>query len=207
MTTSNPSPRYVRTVVEAFRTGTYDGVTYSGNYGCLAATTAAILLDREARSREVMMDPHHGLLREPILKVLHFMRAMGYAPKGGRDVNMRDMHLTGRLPTSLLHAYVHAYWMATQSHRTHTHMHAFGAAAALLLLLTPDHSHSQVARHSRGRETLEWRLAERDPSDEAAADHHSHKPDLYEAANALRHRGDLKGQCLRLSPTPDQLDW
>ena len=57
MTTSNPSPRYVRTVVEAFRTGTYDGVTYSGKYGCLAATTAAILLDREARSSEVMMDP------------------------------------------------------------------------------------------------------------------------------------------------------
>ena len=93
MTTSNPSPRYVRTVVEAFRTGTYDGVTYSGKYGCLAATTAAILMDREARSPEVMMDPHHGLLREPILKVLHFMRAMGFASKGGRDVTLRDMHL------------------------------------------------------------------------------------------------------------------
>ena len=93
MTTSNPSPRYVRVVVEAFRTGTYDGVTYSGKYGCLAATTAAILLDREARSSEVMMDPYHGLLREPILKVLHYMRAMEYAPKGGRDVNLYDMQL------------------------------------------------------------------------------------------------------------------
>ena len=48
-TTSNPSPRYVRAVADAFRTGSHDGVTYGGEYGDLGATIAAILLDREAR--------------------------------------------------------------------------------------------------------------------------------------------------------------
>ena len=40
---SNPSPRFVKTVVQAFTTGTHDGVTYSGQYGDLAATTAAMV--------------------------------------------------------------------------------------------------------------------------------------------------------------------
>ena len=50
MVTSNPSPRYVKAVADAFRSGTYDGHTHSGQYGCLMATVHAMLLDREARS-------------------------------------------------------------------------------------------------------------------------------------------------------------
>ena len=74
--TSNPSPRYVRAVAMAFQTGEHGGTTYSGRYGCMAATVAAIMLDREARSSLLDLEPTHGQLREPILKVLHLMRSM-----------------------------------------------------------------------------------------------------------------------------------
>ena len=53
-TTSNPSPRYVEAVANAFRNGSFvdawSGEAFGGGggqYGDLAATTAAILLDRE----------------------------------------------------------------------------------------------------------------------------------------------------------------
>jgi uncharacterized protein (DUF1800 family) len=51
--TSNPSPRYVSEVSSAFKMGRYvfDGMTYgTGKYGDLAATFAAMYLDREARN-------------------------------------------------------------------------------------------------------------------------------------------------------------
>ena len=67
-TSSNPSPRYVTVVADAFRTGTYGGTTYSGKYGDLGATIEAILRNREARNPMAVRDPHHGKLREPILK-------------------------------------------------------------------------------------------------------------------------------------------
>ena len=50
LVTSNPSPRYVRVVAEAFVSGSHGGVTYSAKHADLAATTAAILLDREVRA-------------------------------------------------------------------------------------------------------------------------------------------------------------
>ena len=91
LVTSNPSPRYVAAVVEAFRTGTYDGTTYSGVYGDLGATLAAILLDREARSSALLADPTHGRLREPLLKVVSLMRAMDFSSKGGREVELEGL--------------------------------------------------------------------------------------------------------------------
>jgi hypothetical protein len=66
---SNPSPRYVGVVARAFKQGAYGGTTYGAHYGDLGATFAAILLDREARSLTLDMDPIHGQLREPLLKV------------------------------------------------------------------------------------------------------------------------------------------
>lgn len=60
LVTSNPSTRYVRSVSTAFRTGAHAGVTYSGRYGCLAATVAAILLDREARNPILDSDPGYA---------------------------------------------------------------------------------------------------------------------------------------------------
>ena len=77
-TSSNPSPRYVRTVVDAFRTGAHAGRTFSGAYGDLGAMFAAILLDREARSVTLDADPTHGQLREPLLKLFHVMRTFNY---------------------------------------------------------------------------------------------------------------------------------
>lgn len=91
-TLSNPSPRYVQTVAEAFRTGSYNGHRYSGKYGDLAATLAAVLLDREARDSVLDADPGHGKLREPLLKVLHLMRAMEYTTTNGRaEVELNSM--------------------------------------------------------------------------------------------------------------------
>lgn len=70
---------------EAFRTGAYGGKTYSGKYGDLAATVAAVLLDREAQSAILDLDPYYGRMREPLLKVLHIMRSLEYQPKDGRE--------------------------------------------------------------------------------------------------------------------------
>ena len=49
LVTSNPSPRYVGAVAGAFRRGRF-GRFGAGLRGDLAATVAAVLLDREARS-------------------------------------------------------------------------------------------------------------------------------------------------------------
>ena len=38
--TSKPSPSYIRSVVEAFRSGAYNGIMYFGSYGDLGATVA-----------------------------------------------------------------------------------------------------------------------------------------------------------------------
>ena len=74
--TSNPSPSYIRSVVDAFRSGTYDRKTYSGSYGDLGATVAAILLQPEARSSSVNAK-YSGTLREHMVTVIHLM-AMNY---------------------------------------------------------------------------------------------------------------------------------
>ena len=78
---SNPTPRYNLAVATAFKTGTYthQGITFGqGRYGDMEPTIAAVLLDREARSVVLDKDPAHGALREPILKVLSFMRATDF---------------------------------------------------------------------------------------------------------------------------------
>ena len=79
---SNPSPRYVQACSNAFRTGDYTtsgGVSFgSGKYGDLAATAAAIHLDREANSPVLDLEPGFGALREPLLKPIGLMRALEY---------------------------------------------------------------------------------------------------------------------------------
>ena len=52
-----------------FSEGKYNGKIYSGQYGDLGATVAAILLEPEARSVMLDYDPTFGRLREPLLKV------------------------------------------------------------------------------------------------------------------------------------------
>ena len=77
-TSSNPSPRYVKAVADAFKSGAHGGRTYGGSYGDFGAMFAAIVLDREARSATLDADPTHGQLREPLLKAFHAMRALDF---------------------------------------------------------------------------------------------------------------------------------
>jgi len=88
LVTSNPSARYVQAVADAFTTGEYvSGSTFgSGEYGDLAATTAAIYLDPEARSSTLDADSAHGKARDPIMKVLHFLRAMELSSAQEREI-------------------------------------------------------------------------------------------------------------------------
>ena len=88
LTSSNPSPRYVRVVADAFRTGTYGGRTYSGAYGDLGAMVAAVLSDREARATTLDADPAHGVLREPLLLVHHVLRALEFTSTDGREIEL-----------------------------------------------------------------------------------------------------------------------
>ena len=94
LVTSNPTPRYIRAVATAFQEGSVGGTVFSGKYGCMASTVAAILLDREARSSILDRDPIHGQLREPLLKVMHVMRAMEYAPARGMEVSLSRLPAT-----------------------------------------------------------------------------------------------------------------
>lgn len=91
LVTSNPSPRYVHAAATAFRTGTCGGRSYSGAYGDLGALVAAIYLDAEARSEVLDLDPTHGQLREPLLKVLHFMRSMELEPTRNSEFELDEM--------------------------------------------------------------------------------------------------------------------
>lgn len=80
---SNPAPAYVRRVADAFTSGSYsaDGVSFgAGKRGDLAATVAAVLLDRQAR--QATPDGNRaGHLREPMLLMVGALRALN----GGSD--------------------------------------------------------------------------------------------------------------------------
>ena len=55
-------------------------------YGDLAATTAAVLLDQEARSVNLEANPFKGNLREPILRMMALMKGMELTQAEGRPV-------------------------------------------------------------------------------------------------------------------------
>ena len=76
-------------MVDAFRLGVHNGTAYTGKYGDLGAALAATLLDREALSRTLALDPSHGKLREPLLKVMHLLRSMEFAAVDARDIELR----------------------------------------------------------------------------------------------------------------------
>ena len=78
---SNPSPGFIRRVATVYKEGQYisNGETFGdGRFSSLPAVIAAILLDPEATSNTLDADPAYGGIKEPIVKVLSFMRAMGY---------------------------------------------------------------------------------------------------------------------------------
>lgn len=80
---SNPSPGYIERVATAYKEGSYTGPNGSafgdGKYSNLDACIAAILLDQEATANTLDADPAYGGIKEPIIKVLQFMRSMEYA--------------------------------------------------------------------------------------------------------------------------------
>ncbi len=71
LVTSNPSPEYVRRVSNVFNNNG------SGQRGDLKAVVRAILLDPEARYGQFQDPEVFGKLREPLLRITHFWRAMG----------------------------------------------------------------------------------------------------------------------------------
>jgi len=80
---SNPAPRYIQVVAEAFKSGFYlsgDSSFGTGRYGDLSATFAAIYLDRAARNVVLDKDVASGAMREPILKIMSLMRSMDLVP-------------------------------------------------------------------------------------------------------------------------------
>lgn len=92
LTVSNPSVTYLENVAYAFETGSYDGISYSGSHGDLAATVAAVILHPEASGTT-------GALREPMLKIIHFMRAMGYQDAAAQPIVFKDQQDTiGQFP-------------------------------------------------------------------------------------------------------------
>eukprot|EP01046_Picozoa_sp_COSAG06_P010573 COSAG06_NODE_579_length_14027_cov_2.460942_5_plen_3130_part_00 len=91
LTSSNPSPRYVLEVVTAFRTGEYGGRVYSGEYGDLGATVAAILMDREARDLTLDLDPMAGKIREPMVKLWHAIRSLEFVANRNQEIEMPDL--------------------------------------------------------------------------------------------------------------------
>jgi uncharacterized protein (DUF1800 family) len=81
--TSNPSPRDVKSVAIAFRYGSYSfaGLSFGvGLYGDLAATFAAVMLYRDARSVSLDADPSAGFIREPLLRLTSLLRSMEFTP-------------------------------------------------------------------------------------------------------------------------------
>jgi uncharacterized protein (DUF1501 family)/uncharacterized protein (DUF1800 family) len=86
MVTSNPSPRYVNEVVQAFRTGTYHDLKFSERYGDMAAAVYAIVMDHEARSPIVEADVTFGMLRDPLMKLYHTMRSLEYTSPSNKEI-------------------------------------------------------------------------------------------------------------------------
>jgi len=74
LVTSNPSPAYVARVTAAFNNNG------KGVRGDLATVVRTILTDTEARS---LPAPGFGKLREPVLRVAHWMRAFGATSGSG----------------------------------------------------------------------------------------------------------------------------
>ncbi|MFT3996581.1 MAG: DUF1800 domain-containing protein [Asticcacaulis sp.] len=76
LVTSNPSPEYVGRVAAVFNNNG------SGTRGDMAAVVRAILLDSEART--VSTDAAYGKLREPVIRLTHWMRAFEATSTSGK---------------------------------------------------------------------------------------------------------------------------
>jgi uncharacterized protein (DUF1800 family) len=78
LVTSNPSPGYVYRVAQVFAN---DGNGMRGNLG---AVVSAILTDYEARSPDVLGNAGYGKVKEPLIRLSSFLRALNAAAPNGR---------------------------------------------------------------------------------------------------------------------------
>jgi len=79
MVTSNPSPRYVQAVANAFTNGQYLDIG-SGDYGDMAAMVAAVILEPQARDVTLDNDPFDGQFVEPFLQITRLSRGLKITP-------------------------------------------------------------------------------------------------------------------------------
>ncbi|RJF98160.1 DUF1800 domain-containing protein [Noviherbaspirillum saxi] len=95
LVTSNPSPQYVARVAAAFANNG------QGVRGDMQAVIKAILLDQEARADLALTNPNAGKLREPVVRLAHWMRAFNAKSTSGRFLmpNMDDpLNSIGQTP-------------------------------------------------------------------------------------------------------------
>lgn len=96
LVTANPSPAYVYRVAQTFGN---DGTGARGNLG---AVVRAILTDYEARSPAVLVNPGYGKIKEPMLRLSAFLRALAYASPNGRFLDGFYGNPTGYYPGTTL---------------------------------------------------------------------------------------------------------
>jgi uncharacterized protein (DUF1800 family) len=103
LVTSNPSPAYVYRVARIFAN---DGTGTRGNLG---AVIRAILTDYEARSSEVLGNFGYGKIKEPLIRVSSFLRALNGAAPNGRymDGYFGDPRFAPRLTPYTFLAFPH----------------------------------------------------------------------------------------------------
>lgn len=77
LVTSNPTPAYVQRVATVFNNNG------KGVRGDMAAVVTAVLTDTEARDMTSVSSPSFGKLREPILRLAHWMRAFSATSQSG----------------------------------------------------------------------------------------------------------------------------
>lgn len=77
LVSSNPSSKYIARVANVFEDNG------NGVRGDLKAVIRAVLLDREARNSKVAEQPNTGKIKEPILGLTQFLRALDVQPLNG----------------------------------------------------------------------------------------------------------------------------
>ena len=100
MVTSNPSPRYMKRMVNAFRTGVVnfeDGteLAFSRKNGDLGALVYVLLTDREARNPILMADPSFGMVNDPLISVHRILRGLDYVAHSGKELQMVTINRIG----------------------------------------------------------------------------------------------------------------
>lgn len=97
LTTSNPSPAYIRRVARSFINNG------SGVRGDMKAVITAILTDTEVRSTQAIGTPHMGRLRDPAHRLTSWARAFDAVSTSGtwpfKDVSAIFLHSPGRAPS------------------------------------------------------------------------------------------------------------